>query len=253
MADRLHRRSIKQLSFVGCTMGDNWISYCFHKINLLALSAVVVLMGCGEAKNGDDLHLSDDGSDGSVLVRFFQDDSIYEEEMAFKSVNGEAIFEGDLNLGDIDQLSSKPLNFVLPSVQSGALDFEQFRDGQSIAFGVQEGLLLVYDPKNPNLSIPIEYYVEKSALSGRDLDQFNTDSLKGASSSDALSSSMCRFFGICHTPRRQPSWGSPRVQRTTEGTSYRFTGYGDSVNSKGITARTCRKPPGHPYFRCTYI
>ncbi|MBK7845759.1 MAG: hypothetical protein IPJ71_19150 [Bdellovibrionales bacterium] len=51
------------------------------------------------------------------MARFFQDDQIYEKELAFKNLNGYALFEDDIVLGKIDDLRSKPLNFVLPSAK----------------------------------------------------------------------------------------------------------------------------------------
>ncbi len=115
----------------------------FYTRILIATTALfLTLVGnhCGKL-NSKDLRLSEDGSRGFILARFFQDDQIFEKELAFKNLNGYALFEDDIVLGKIDELSSKPLNFVLPSAKTGVLDFDQFSGVQSFAFAIQGGRL----------------------------------------------------------------------------------------------------------------
>ncbi len=119
------------------------INKSYFKKILIAMGALfLTLVGnhCGKF-NSKDLRLSEDGSRGFVMARFFQDDQIYEKELAFKNLNGYALFEDDIILGKIDELSSKPLNFVLPSAKTGVLDFDEFSGVQSFAFAIQGGRL----------------------------------------------------------------------------------------------------------------
>ncbi|MBK9037916.1 MAG: hypothetical protein IPL83_01950 [Bdellovibrionales bacterium] len=119
------------------------INKSYFKKILIAMSALfLTLVGnhCGKF-SPTDLRLSADGSRGFVTARFFQDDQIYEKDLAFRNLSGYALFEDDIVLGKIDELNSKPLNFVLPSAKTGVLDFEEFNGVQSFAFAIQGGRL----------------------------------------------------------------------------------------------------------------
>jgi hypothetical protein len=244
-------------------MVDNWFSYFFYKINLLAMSFVLFLMGCGKV-NSIDLPLSEEGPRGSVLAFFYQDDQVYQKELGFRNVDGQAVVEGDVVLGEFDQLSSKSLSFVLTSANEGAPDFGQFVGVQSLAFAIQDDSLFVYDPVDPNLSIPIQGsitaelagYILEQSLDGFTPSQcrahhmrFSICTARGvyrrdpivvpsegeqrirpsalgqtqaSSAAERQAESMSRLFGICHTPRRQPGWRSPRIQQSVESTNQTF-------------------------------
>lgn len=164
------------------------------------MSLYLVSMGCGEYKS--DRSTASDAIEISFgLARgvFYQDDKVYEKELVFRNVEGQAIFEGDVVLGKVDQGFSKVLVFDLPSVKDGASDFSQSGDGSSLAFGLQGESLFVYDPSNPNLNIQIQES-GTSELAGITLDQsFNT-------SQRPVCFSRRRGWHYC------ASWQTPRIQ-----------------------------------------
>jgi hypothetical protein len=72
---------------------------------------------------------------------FFKTIKFSKRNWFFRNLNGYALFEDDIVLGKIDDLRSKPLNFVLPSAKTGTLDFDEFSGIQSFAFAIQGGRL----------------------------------------------------------------------------------------------------------------
>jgi hypothetical protein len=112
----------------------------FRRLSLVVSLLFIAVSGCGKFDTAQ-LNLAENGSRGTVLARFFQDQNIYEKELPFRNVNGYAFFEDDIVLGRIDKLSVKPLNFVLPSAKTGVLDFSEFSGIQSFAFAIEGGRL----------------------------------------------------------------------------------------------------------------
>ncbi|MBK9041289.1 MAG: M12 family metallopeptidase [Bdellovibrionales bacterium] len=112
----------------------------FRRLSLSVNLFFMAISGCGKFDVAH-LNLSENGSRGTVLARFFQDQNIYEKELPFRNVDGYAFFEDDIILGRIDKLSVKPLNFVLPSSATGVLDFAEFSGIQSFAFAIEGGRL----------------------------------------------------------------------------------------------------------------
>ncbi|MBK7843799.1 MAG: M12 family metallopeptidase [Bdellovibrionales bacterium] len=113
----------------------------FRRLSLtVSLAFISIISGCGKLDTTS-LKLSENGTRGTVLARFFQDQNIYEKELPFRNLNGYALFEDDIILGRIDKLGVKPLNFVLPSATTGVLDFSEFSGSQSFAFAVEGGRL----------------------------------------------------------------------------------------------------------------
>lgn len=112
----------------------------FRRLSLVVSLLFIAVSGCGKFDTAQ-LNLAENGSRGTVLARFFQDQNIYEKELPFRNVNGYAFFEDDIVLGRIDKLSVKPLNFVLPSAKTGVLDSSEFSGIQSFAFAIEGGRL----------------------------------------------------------------------------------------------------------------
>lgn len=110
----------------------------FRRLSLAASLFFMAVSGCGKFDTAH-LKLSEDGSRGTVMARFFQDQNIYEKELPFRNVDGYALFDDDIILGRISTLGVKPLKFILPSAKTGVLDSSDFIWTQANAFSLEGG------------------------------------------------------------------------------------------------------------------